>query len=654
MTVDLNPRFSFDSFVVGPANRLAATAARAVAESPGATYNPLLIHGGSGLGKTHLLMAIGQKARNLAPDVTVEYVTLDEFAEGFNAAAAAGQTDAFRRRFAEVTVLLVDDLQFLAHRTDLQIELQRITKDLHARGRQLVFATDRPPDEIEDLHAGLVEHFDGGLVVDVGPPDLETRRSILMHAAVERNAALGDEVLEAAAQVDVANVRELMGLLNRLVAFQAVSEEPLTAGSARSVLEGQGQLRPTRPVKAVREVEAAEPESAKDEFADFLMDVSSTVQQQIDAWRSTIGEAIMRWEGEGYRTARLEALLQEDVPSEHAIRDYERGVEVLKHLQATMRAIDPDRAEDPAFYDPDRVDDAKSLVEEATHDISPPPGPSPAWTMEGLVEGEVNRVAVRAARAVVEQPAVRYNPLVLVGPTGVGKTHLMHAVGHGLAATSTAVVACLSAQQFLEEIAQAASASKIAIWRSHYRRVGAFLLDDVHLLAGDDRAQEELFHLYNALLEANRQLVLTLNALPAAVGGLEERLVSRFEGGLVAEIMPPDRELRRAIVIKKLEERVGAAEEELADYLAARPADSVRAVLGLVQRLVSAAEAKGVMPDAALARDMIEGAVPARRRSSVAVRTSGILVSPVGGVKSREKTVWYWPDPAERVIEELA
>lgn len=653
MTVDLNPRFSFDSYVIGPANKLAATAARTVAESPGSTYHPLLIHGATGLGKTHLLMAIGQHAKPLAPHIRVEYVTLDEFAEGFQAAAAAGQGEAFRHRFVGVDVLLLDDLQSLVGRGELQEALQRITAELQAQGKQLVLTSDRPPGEVEDLNEVLIQYFNGGLVVEVGPPDADTRREILRRAAAVRSADFAGEVLDAAASVDVANVRELLGLLNRMVAFQAVSEAPLTAESARALLVGQGAVRPTRPVAASEPAAGAAPEPARDEFADFLSDVSSTVELQVEAWRSTLGEAIMRWEGQGYRTARLEEFLTHDVPAEHAVSDFERDIEKLHALQATMRAIDPERADDELFYDPDRVAHAKALVDSAAEDFPPPPGPSAAWTTEGFVFGEANRVAVGAAKAVVEEPATRYNPLVLVGPTGVGKTHLLHSIGRGLVERSRALVACLSAQQFMEELSRAVADGKLDMWRLRYRRVGAFLLDDVHLLAGNEQAQQELFHLYNALVEASCQLVFTLNAAPDRLAGIEERLVSRLEGGLVAEIASPDRELRRAIIIRKLEERIGAAEEELADYLAARPADTVRAVLGLVQRVVSTAEAKGVMADVALARDLIEGAVAARRRSSVAVRTSGVLVSPVGGVRSREKMVWYWPDPAERVVEEL-
>ncbi|MBI1967908.1 MAG: ATP-binding protein, partial [Gemmatimonadetes bacterium] len=171
MTTALNPKYSFDTFVVGSANRLAVTAGKTVSENPGSAYNPLFIYSGSGLGKTHLLMAIGHSAKRLAPDLNIEYLTLDEYVEAFHAAIAAGQGDAFRRRFQNVDVLLVDDVQFLTNRKEMQAELLRLTEALQASGRQIVLTSDRPPPEIADLDERLISRFSGGLVVDIGTPD---------------------------------------------------------------------------------------------------------------------------------------------------------------------------------------------------------------------------------------------------------------------------------------------------------------------------------------------------------------------------------------------------------------------------------------------------------------------------------------------------
>src|SRR5205085_1000079 len=151
VTSALNSKYSFDTFVVGAANRLAVTAGRTVAENPGSAYNPLFIYSGSGLGKTHLLMAVGHAAKKVAPALNIEYLTLDEYVEAFHAAIAAGQGDAFRRRFQNVDVLLVDDVQFLTHRKEMQSGMLRLTEALQQSSHQIVLASDRPPAEIADL-----------------------------------------------------------------------------------------------------------------------------------------------------------------------------------------------------------------------------------------------------------------------------------------------------------------------------------------------------------------------------------------------------------------------------------------------------------------------------------------------------------------------
>src|SRR5256886_7589951 len=218
------------------ANRPAATAGGAVAENPGSAYNPLFIYSGSGLGKTPLLMAIGQAAKAVAPTLNVEYLTLDEYVEAFHAAIAAGQGDAFRRRFQNVDVLLVDDVQFLSNRKEMQSELLRLTEALQGVGHQIVLTSDRPPPEIADLDERLISRLSGGLVVGMGVPDYETRVAILRRKAEERGTTFQPGVLETVAGLEFANVRELMGALNRLVAFQAVHDQPINAEAAKQLL----------------------------------------------------------------------------------------------------------------------------------------------------------------------------------------------------------------------------------------------------------------------------------------------------------------------------------------------------------------------------------------------------------------------------------
>jgi len=657
MTSSLNPRFSFETFVVGAANRLAVTAGRTVAENPGSAYNPLFIYSGSGLGKTHVLMAIGHAAKTIASQLNIEYLTLDEYVESFHAAIAAGQGDNFRRRFQNVDVLLVDDVQFLTNRKEMQAELLRLTEALQQSGHQIVLASDRPPAEIADLDERLISRFSGGLVVDIGIPDYETRVAILRRKAEERGTSFQPGVLETVAKIEHPNVRELMGALNRLIAFQAVTDSPINAEAASKVL-GIPTASSAASSTAASPTAASSTAASPDEFSQFLTDVSVTVGKAVEAWRARVAEAVLRWEGEGYRTGRLEKLLDQETPAavDDAISAYVQDVERLKALEAEVAVLDPQAAGEKVFRDPDHMDEAEAAAAKVRDGAAPPPAPSAAFALESYVAGPSNEVALSAAHAVIAKPGKKYNPLVIVGRSGLGKTHLLNAVGLELAKKKNAVVACLSTQGFVDELIAAIDGNRVDWWRARYRRATALLLDDIQLLAGKERTQEELFNLFNQFLDADRQLVFTAPAHPNTLEGLEERIVSRLEGGLVTEIAEPDKELRRSVLDRLLTQQRVPIEPALLDYLTDRPIDSVRSLTGVVQRVVEAAAARDEPVTAGLARDVLEGApapAPPGARRSAGFRTSGIVVSSAGGVRSREKMVWDWPAAADRVIEDL-
>ncbi|HZE94581.1 MAG TPA: DnaA/Hda family protein [Gemmatimonadales bacterium] len=651
MTSTLNPRFTFETFVVGAANRLAVTAGRTVAENPGSAYNPLFIYSGSGLGKTHLLMAIGHAAKALATQLNIEYLTLDEYVEAFHAAIAAGQGDAFRRRFQNVDVLLVDDVQFLTNRKEMQAELLRLTEALQQAGHQIVLASDRPPAEIADLDERLISRFSGGLVVDMGIPDYETRVAILRRKAEERGSKFQPGVLETVAKIDFPNVRELMGALNRLIAFQAVNDTPMNEEAARKVL---GVPSAASSIAAPSTV-ASSPAASSDEFSQFLSDVTVTVGKAVEAWRARVAEAVLRWEGEGYRTGRLEKLLDQETPAavDEAIAAYVQDVDRLKALEAEVAVLDPQAAGEKVFRDPDHMDDAEAAAAKVRDGAAPPPAPSAAFPLETYFVGSSNEVALSAARDAIAKPGKKYNPLVIVGPSGLGKTHLLNAIGLELARKKHAIVACLSTQQFVDELIAAIDGNRVDWWRARYRRATALLLDDIQLLAGKERTQEELFNLFNQFLDADRQLVFTAPAHPNRLEGLEERIISRLEGGLVVEISEPDRDLRRGALERLLTTQRVPMEPALLDYLADRRVDSVRSLTGMVQRVVEAAAAQDAPVTAGLARDVLEGAPPPGTRRTTGLRTSGIVVSSAGGVRSREKMVWDWPASSDRVIEDV-
>jgi chromosomal replication initiation ATPase DnaA len=390
------------------------------------------------------------------------------------------------------------------------------------------------------------------------------------------------------------------------------------------------------------------------EFDDFLSEIAATVAQQVDAWRGRVKAAILRWQGEGFRTAQLEALLEQEMVADpaRALREFEEDIERLQSLRSEALALAPELEGSTAFRDPADLAAAAEALRQAREEGAPPPAPSPIWRLDGLVETTGNRVVLEAVRAVAAKPGERYNPLVLVGGPAVGKTHLLHALGNALG-EGGGPVACLSAPEFTGELIEAIDRDAVAAWRARYRRARAFLLDNVHLIADKDRTQEELFVLFNVLIESGRQLVFTSSAPLAELTGVEARLRSRLEGGLVIELPQPGDAVREHVIARDLETKLGAADPELAGYLASRPADSIRAAQALLQRVLDAATERGVPPSAALARELLEGpaaAAPASPRP--AGRSSGIVPAGSAATRSREKMVWEWPVLGDRVIEE--
>jgi chromosomal replication initiator protein DnaA len=458
------------------------------------------------------------------------------------------------------------------------------------------------------------------------------------------------------AKVEYPNVRELMGALNRIIAYQAVNDTPINAEAAKQVLgvTGTDATAPTAASSTAASSTAAAVSSAgPDEFSQFLSDVTVTVGKAVEAWRARVAEAVLRWEGEGYRTGRLEKLLDQETPAavDEAISAYVQDVERLKTLEAEVAVLDPQAAGEKVFRDPDHMEKAEAAAAKVRDGAAPPPAPSGAFPFDTYIAGSSNEVALGAARDAIAKPGKKYNPLVIVGKSGCGKTHLLNAIGLELAKKKNAIVACLSTQQFVDELIAAIDGNRVDWWRARYRRATALLLDDIQLLAGKERTQEELFNLFNQFVEADRQLVFTAPDHPNTLEGLEERIVSRLEGGLVAEISEPDKDLRRGALERLLKSQRVPVEEALLDYLVDRPVDSVRSLTGLVQRVVEAAAAQDAPVTAGLARDVLEGAPAARRTTGL--RTSGIVVSSAGGVRSREKMVWDWPAASDRVIEDL-
>jgi len=231
----LNSRYVFDTFVVGPNNRLAHACAVSVAEQPGKTYNPLFIYGGAGLGKTHLLQAIGQHALNLHPDIRVAYVSGETFTYHYVTALREHRTAEFRRKYRNVDLWLVDDIQFLAGKERTEEEFFHTYNAIYDMGKQIVLSSDRAPKDL-DLDRRLLSRFECGMLADIAAPDLETRMAILQSKAASENMVLPNEVILYIARLITSNIRQLEGALIKLHAYASLMRTSVTTSLAEEVL----------------------------------------------------------------------------------------------------------------------------------------------------------------------------------------------------------------------------------------------------------------------------------------------------------------------------------------------------------------------------------------------------------------------------------
>jgi chromosomal replication initiator protein len=233
----LNPKYTFETFVIGSSNRFAHAAAVAVAEAPGKAYNPQLIYGDSGLGKTHLLHAIGHYVRSLYTGARVRYVSSEEFTNDFINAIRDDKASQFQRRYRDVDVLLIDDIQFLEGKIQTQEEFFHTFNTLHNANKQIVISSDRAPKRLEALEDRLRNRFEWGLITDIQPPDLETRIAILRKKAATERLTAPPEVLEFIASKVQTNIRELEGALIRVTAFASLNRQPVDLSLAEIVLK---------------------------------------------------------------------------------------------------------------------------------------------------------------------------------------------------------------------------------------------------------------------------------------------------------------------------------------------------------------------------------------------------------------------------------
>lgn len=235
-SLGFNKRYKFDSFVVGKNNELAHAAAQAVADKPGQTYNPLFIYGGVGLGKTHLLQAIGHHVLDKQPGLTVLYTTCEKFTNDYIQSIKNNQTNKFRDYYRNIDLLIIDDIHFLAGKEQTQEGFFHTFNDLHQNNKQIIISSDRPPQSIPTIEERLKSRFSWGMIADISQPDLETRTAILQAKTAEKNFEMSQEILTYVASTIQSNIRELEGALNRIIAHTELTKEEVTFDTVKNIL----------------------------------------------------------------------------------------------------------------------------------------------------------------------------------------------------------------------------------------------------------------------------------------------------------------------------------------------------------------------------------------------------------------------------------
>lgn len=348
MTFVPDQRFTFGTFVAGPGTSVAAAAAQHAAESPGTSYNPLYLYGSAGVGKTHLLRAVGALARSVRPEMVVLYQTADELVDTLTRAVAGGALESWRDGYLRVGLLLLDDVHRLEGKARTQEELLWLLDEVVRGGTQIVLTGDRPPAEIPGLSDALRARLAGGLSLDLAPPEPEVRLELVRRRAGHARIALGEGVPEMLAELPVHSVPELFQALDRVAEHQRSTGRVLAAAAARRLLA------------------PASAPAVPDEFHAFLLDITSTVEQLVEAapWRRALAEAILRWEGEGIRTRRLEDALETDsAPDVAALTEsFAADVERLRALQRDIGALDETAAANPILRDPGCIAEAEALL----------------------------------------------------------------------------------------------------------------------------------------------------------------------------------------------------------------------------------------------------------------------------------------------------
>ena len=525
---ELDPKLTFDSFVVGPANRLASAAARRAAESPGTSYNPLFLYSDPGLGKTHILTAIAHKSGGAVAQPKVEYMALEEYLDRLEGSLKTGTRE--RDLFDDLDILLLDDVQFLTGQPEAQEMLLKTLDQLTTTGGQIVLASDRPPADINGLDARLLSRFSGGLIVDLGAPEYETRVAIINRKTEERGQTLEPGVAEAVAKAPLKNVRELGGVLNKIFATQDLEDRRVSIDEVGALMEEQDK--------------AAALSSGSGEFGSFLSElassVASAVEEKEESWRRAVREAVESADRQGFSTARLDVLQDSDTEPDgwtQVIESFRADIQRLHDIDNELDRLGnpwPEAAQG-VLEDPDRLEEAEALLTSVRERQRPfaelADGPQ-LHDLDGF-----ESIAIKAAAQLVGDEKPEYNPLYLWSSDEAVGCTLLGAVGRTYRESYPELrMAVGSVSMFAADFIRALGEGVAGAWRERWWTVDLLLVHGIQDLTETERAQDEFFHLFEALRRRGARMMFVADRAPSAIGDIDDRLRSRFEGGLVLEL----------------------------------------------------------------------------------------------------------------------
>ncbi len=525
---ELDPKLTFDSFVVGPSNRLASAAARRAAESPGTSYNPLFLYSAPGLGKTHILTAIAHKSSAGTSKPKVEYMALEEYLDQLEISLKAGTRES--DPYEDLDILLLDDVQFLTGQPEAQEMLLKTLDQLTTSGGQIVLASDRPPADINGLDARLLSRFSGGLIVDLGAPEYETRVAIINKKAEERHQTLEPGVAEAVAKAPLKNVRELGGVLNRIFATQDLEDRRVSIDEVGAIMEEQNK--------------AAALTSGSTEFGSFLSElassVASAVEEKEEAWSKAVREAIESADRQGFSTLRLDALRDEGAEPkqwQEVVESFKADIQRLHDIDNELERLGnpwPEAAQG-VLEDPDRLEEAEALLTSVRERQRPFPRLADGVQLHDLDGFE--SIAVKAAAQLVGAEKPEYNPLYIWSSDEAVARTLLGAVGRTYRESYPELrMAVGSVSMFAADFIRALGAGVAGAWRERWWTVDLLLVHGIQELTETERAQDEFFHLFEALRRRGARMMFVADRAPSGIDDIDERLRSRFEGGLVLEL----------------------------------------------------------------------------------------------------------------------